>query len=89
MTEMCYAWIRDIVFYFILVSVVMNVMPDSKYRKYVRFFLGIVLIILMVQPLLQFLNLSDSLDANFNSETLKQQWEESSGWINSESFSKK
>ena len=83
MTQMCYEWIRDIVFYFILVSLVMNVMPDTKYRKYVRFFLGMVLIILMVNPLLQFLDLTDTLDENFSSETIMQQWEESDGEIRS------
>ena len=31
-------WVRDIVFYMIFVTMVMNLLPDPKYEKYLRLF---------------------------------------------------
>ena len=39
-------WVRDIVFYMIFVTMVMNLLPDPKYEKYLRLFAGAVMILL-------------------------------------------
>ena len=39
-------WVRDIVFYMIFVTMVMNILPDPKYEKYLRLFAGAVMILL-------------------------------------------
>ena len=33
-------WVKDIVFYMIFVTMVMNLLPDPKYEKYLRLFAG-------------------------------------------------
>lgn len=45
------SWVRDIVFYMIFITMVMNLLPDPKYEKYLRLFAGAVLILLVFGPL--------------------------------------
>ena len=44
-------WVKDIVFYMIFVTMVMNLLPDPKYEKYLRLFAGAVMILLAFGPL--------------------------------------
>ena len=37
-------WVRNLAFYFIFLSVLMNVIPQGEERKYIRFFMGLLLI---------------------------------------------
>ena len=39
-------WVKDIAFYMIFVTMVMNLLPDPKYEKYLRLFAGAVMILL-------------------------------------------
>ena len=41
---------RDIAFYTILMTVVLHLLPEESQRKYVRFFLGIVLMLVVLSP---------------------------------------
>ena len=45
-------WVRNLAFYFIFLSVLMNVIPQGEERKYIRFFMGLLLILVLIQPLL-------------------------------------
>lgn len=46
-----YEWVRNITYYMIFITVVGNLLADSKYEKYLRFFAGIILILLVLKPL--------------------------------------
>lgn len=43
-------WIRSLVYYLILMTVVANVLPDKKYEKYLRLFVGMVFLMLVLTP---------------------------------------
>lgn len=45
-----YGWIKSIVFYLILMTMIMNLIPDKKYERYLRLFAGMVLILLVFGP---------------------------------------
>lgn len=47
MKELLYGWIRDVAFYTLLMNVVLHVLPEESQRKYLRFFMGIVLMIVV------------------------------------------
>lgn len=38
--EAVYGWVKNIIYYMIFLSVVNNLLADSKYGKYIRFFFG-------------------------------------------------
>ena len=46
-------WIKSLVGYMLIVSVVMQMMPNQKYEQYVRLFTGFLLIVLVLQPILK------------------------------------
>ena len=52
MKAFLYGWIRDIAFYTILMTVVLHLLPEESQKKYVRFFMGIVLMLVVLSPLL-------------------------------------
>lgn len=56
-----YDWIKTIIFYMILMTVVLNVLPSGKYHKYIKFFSGMVLILLVMRPLTGMANLEDKM----------------------------
>ncbi len=60
-----YQWIKNIAFYMILITAVMNVIPNNNYKKYINLFTGIVMIILVISPISSLLGASTRLDTNF------------------------
>lgn len=62
MTELIYGWMKNLAYFFIFMTAVLNCLPDNRYRKYVRFFLGLLLIIILSKPLTKLLNLDQILE---------------------------
>lgn len=52
MIEAIYTWMKDIVFYLVIVTAVLEVLPGTTYQKYIRFFTGLVLMMLLLTPFL-------------------------------------
>ena len=52
MFDYLYDWLQDISYYLILVTAVTYVLPSNSYRKYIRFFTGLVLILMLMTPVL-------------------------------------
>lgn len=73
MTELIYGWMQNLAFFFILMTAVLNCLPENQYRKYVQFFLGMVLMIVMCRPLLQVLDLDQFLSDNLSSQIFEQE----------------
>lgn len=54
-----YEWLKDISFYLILVTAVTYVLPSNSYRKYIRFFTGLVLILMLLTPILNLFRIEE------------------------------
>lgn len=52
MIEMLYGWLQDMVFYLLIITAVLEVLPGGNYQKYIRFFTGMVLLLLLLTPVL-------------------------------------
>ena len=52
MLQQLYGWIQNIAVYLIVAAAVMHAIPGKDYGKYVRFFSGLVLILLLFTPVL-------------------------------------
>ncbi len=48
-----YEWIRNLVCYLILFTAVLEILPGKEYKKYIQFFAGLVLILLLTSPILK------------------------------------
>lgn len=60
-------WVKNIIYFMIFISVVNNLLADSKYGKYIHFFAGTVLILLVVKPFAGNLNLDEQITSMFRS----------------------
>lgn len=55
-------WIKRLLYFSVFLTVFMQLLPGESYKKYVRFFAGILLIILAVNPVLTFLSKENFAD---------------------------
>jgi len=62
-----YEWIKNIVIYMILNTVIMNLLGNSSYKKYVSIVSGMILVLIVISPLIKFLNIEEQLDYFFDS----------------------
>ena len=53
MLEFFYQWMQNLSFYLVLVTAFLHMIPNSTYKKYVRFFTGLILMILLLTPLFE------------------------------------
>ena len=63
-----YEWLKDLSFYLILVTAVLYVLPSNSYRKYLRFFTGLVLIVLLITPVLNLFGMKPSVGESLMEE---------------------
>lgn len=52
--EWMYQWIRNLAFFFVFLSALMNFLPGCEEKKYIRYFMGMLLILLLAKPILEF-----------------------------------
>lgn len=73
MKEEVYQWMKNLAVFYILFTALLHLVPDKKYEKYVRLFMGLLLIFLMCTPVFALLGkgeeLIESFSLHFDSET--------------------
>ena len=69
MSEM-YTWVKNIIIFLILTTIISNLLGKSTYKKYIELITGIILLILVITPFFKLFNLTDSLDYYFNANYL-------------------
>lgn len=79
--EELFEWIRNITYYLIFITVAMNLLPDKKYEKYLKFFAGMVLILLVLKPITGGLRLDETLAYYFEAISLKKEAGELTGKV--------
>ena len=52
-----YGWIMNAAFYLVIFTAVLHVLPGEQYQKYVRFFTGLVIVVLLFSPLFKLLGI--------------------------------
>lgn len=74
-----YEWIRNVAFYLVLVTALLHVLPRSGYQKYIRFFTGLVLILLVLAPVLNLFQMEEELRDAYRDDSWLEQLEEIEG----------
>ncbi len=64
-----YNWVKDIIIFLVLTTIISNLLGKSNYKKYVNLVAGIILVILVISPLLKLFQLGDTLDYYFSVNT--------------------
>lgn len=73
MGELLLDWARNILFFMVFLSVISHLLADSSYEKYIRFFAGMVLILITISPLKGGLNFQEQAGILF--EEFSNFWE--------------
>ncbi len=68
-------WVRSIVIYMILVTTLWYLLPDNQYKKYIRLFTGLLLILIVLKPAADFLTEADLVDVLYDAAVV---WQEDS-----------
>lgn len=77
MSGAIYEWMKNLAVFYIFLTAVMNLLPDRRYGEYIKFFMGLLLILLVLAPLLQLLNLKDAVGTLFQQKMLEEEYLES------------
>ena len=54
--------VRMIAVFYLLEQMVLQLIPGERYERYVRFYLGLLLVLLLLQPVFQIFRMSEQLD---------------------------
>lgn len=65
--------VRCIAVFCLLEQIVLNLLPGKMYEKYVRFYLGLLFVLLLLQPVFRIFRLMEQLDAQ---ALVYEMWEE-------------
>ncbi|MCD8249987.1 MAG: stage III sporulation protein AF [Lachnospiraceae bacterium] len=63
--------IRAVAVFYLLEQMVFHLLPGRGYEKYVRFYLGLLLVLLLLQPFFKIAGLMEQLDAEALVEQLE------------------
>ena len=58
-------WVQNLVVFLIFMTMVEQLIPDTKYRKYIRLTMGLVLILVLLTPLLKSMGMEEEIYRNF------------------------
>lgn len=70
--EFVTGWVQNIAYYMVFMTVILSLLPAKQYEKYVRFFAGIILILLVIKPFLGGLRLEENLSHFYQEFSLRQ-----------------
>ncbi|MFP3155416.1 stage III sporulation protein AF [Lachnospiraceae bacterium ZAX-1] len=68
-----YAWVKNIVYFYIFITAVLHMLPKDSYQKYVRFFCGMILVVMLLTPILNIIYKKDYLEEKISYENF---WQE-------------
>ncbi|MDO5293102.1 MAG: stage III sporulation protein AF [bacterium] len=69
--EYIYQAVKNIIIFMLLITVLSNLLGQSSYKKYINIFVGLVLIIIVVTPILKLINSNQKVDQYFNKNLYK------------------
>lgn len=71
--EAVFSWIRNLVCGLCLFQIFMQLLPEGNFRKYVRFFCGLLLLLLVFGPLMEAAHMAERFEKAWRLESLREQ----------------
>ena len=63
-----YEWMKNVAFYLVIIVVALQMIPGEIYKKYIRFFAGLILILMLAGPILNLFGMSELPKDEFQKE---------------------
>ena len=67
-------WIQSVIACACIVTMLLHLVPEGKYLKYVKFYSGLLLMLVAIRPLLRFMGKEDQLARLIKLEVLKEEY---------------
>ena len=64
-------WIKNVFCFTVILSVIYQFLPENTYLKYIKVFGGIIMAVLVMQPVLKFVNEDISLEEIIETESME------------------
>ena len=64
-------WIQNVVLFLLFMSMINQIIPDEKYRKYVRLTMGLVLILVLLGPLSRLMKADEKIFQDYIRENIR------------------
>ncbi len=61
MFEFLYEWMRSLAYYMVLMTAVLQVIPNKEYKKYIQFYMGLIIVLLLCSPLIKVCGMEEQL----------------------------
>lgn len=71
-----FGWVRQIIYLLIFLTMVLQILPDGSYRKYVKFFAGLVFVVTLLGPVVSLFVDGDWENMLLEAVTESGAWEE-------------
>ena len=68
MLDYIYEWMENIAFYMVIVVAAMQMVAGESYKKYIRFFAGMILILMLTGPIVKIFGMSVFQVAEYQKE---------------------
>lgn len=76
MFEYLYQWMENVAFYLVILTVAMQLIPNKSYQNYIRFFTGLILVVMLSGPILKIFQMEDSFQEFYNKMEYEQKMKE-------------
>ena len=76
MFEYVYQWIETIAFYLVILTIVIQLIPNNSYKQYIRFFIGLILILMLVEPVWSIFGMKESFQKFYDEARYEQRMRE-------------
>lgn len=68
-----YTWVKNIVCFMCILNLILQILPGKSYHKYVHFFGGVLLIIIVLNPLADLAKVSAGFEQVWRTESIKEE----------------
>lgn len=65
---MLYGWMKSLIIYLVLSGMVMNMIPGKNYKNYINSFMGLIMLIILAEPLSYIFHISSGDISGFANE---------------------
>lgn len=76
MFDFLYEWIQNLAFYLVIITAVLQILPGKEYKKYIQFFSGMVMILLILTPILKLTGTQGRFNELYHSKQYEMEKEE-------------
>ncbi len=74
--DFLYEWMKNLAFYMIIITVGLQMIPNNSYKKYIEFFTGLILIIMLMSPILKIFGIEKDFHEFYNNAEYEQKVKE-------------